>query len=53
MESLYQQFGFRTIGPAEMTPYFKRITKLAKTFLFLSGGGRKLLVMKREPAPPG
>ena len=49
LEGLYQPFGFRTVGPAEMSPYFKRITRLAKTFLFASGTGHKLLVMKREP----
>jgi N-acetylglutamate synthase-like GNAT family acetyltransferase len=53
MESLYQQFGFRTIEASEMTSYFKRITKLAKTFLFLSAAGRKLLVMKREANTKG
>jgi N-acetylglutamate synthase-like GNAT family acetyltransferase len=50
LESLYQPFGFRTIGPSEMTPYFKRITKLAKTFLVLSGTSHTLLVMKRDPS---
>jgi N-acetylglutamate synthase-like GNAT family acetyltransferase len=50
LEGLYQPFGFRTIGPAEMSPYFQRITRLAKTFLFLSGTGHKLLVMKRDPS---
>jgi N-acetylglutamate synthase-like GNAT family acetyltransferase len=50
LESLYQPFGFRTIGPSEMTPYFKRITKLAKTFLVLSSTSHKLLVMKRDPS---
>jgi N-acetylglutamate synthase-like GNAT family acetyltransferase len=48
MEGLYQQFGFRTIGPSELTPYFKRITKLAKAFMLLDRSGRKLLVMKRD-----
>jgi N-acetylglutamate synthase-like GNAT family acetyltransferase len=53
MERLYQQFGFRTIGPGEMTPYFRRITRLAKGFMLLDRSGRKLLVMKREGDPAG
>jgi N-acetylglutamate synthase-like GNAT family acetyltransferase len=53
LESLYQRFGFHTIGPDEMTPYFKRITRLAKTFFVLSGTQNKLLVMKREPGRGG
>ena len=53
LESLYQRFGFHTIGPDEMTPYFKRITRLAKTFFVLSGTQHKLLVMKREPGRGG
>lgn len=50
MEGLYQQFGFRTIGPDEMPPFFRRLAKLAKVYLAL-GGGRRLLVMKRDAAP--
>lgn len=50
MEGLYQAFGFRAISPDEMTPYFKRITRLAKPFLLLSHDRRKLLVMKRDPS---
>ena len=54
MEGLYQQFGFRTIGPDEMPPFFRRITRLARAMLHLSRDGRRLLVMKRDPAPgPG
>ncbi len=50
MEPLYQEFGFRTIGPDEMTPYFRRITRLAKAALLLGRDSRKLLVMKRDGA---
>lgn len=50
MESLYAQFGFRTIGVPEMTPYFKRLVKVAAAFMFLRDTGHKLLVMQREPA---
>lgn len=49
MEGLYQEFGFRTVEVDEMTPFFRRLVRLAKPFLLLGGGGRKLLVMKREP----
>ena len=48
MESLYQEFGFRTIGPDEMPPFFRRMTKLAGAFIHFGGDGRKLLVMKRQ-----
>jgi N-acetylglutamate synthase-like GNAT family acetyltransferase len=53
MEGLYRQFGFRTIDASEMTPYFRRLTKLAKTFWLLSGTERKLLVMKRAGEAQG
>ena len=44
----YEQFGFRVVGEPEMTPYFRRLTKVAKTFMFLTREGRKLLVMKHD-----
>jgi N-acetylglutamate synthase-like GNAT family acetyltransferase len=53
MEGLYQQFGFRTIPPDEMPPYFRRMARLARTMLFLSRRGQRLLVMKRDGAPAG
>jgi N-acetylglutamate synthase-like GNAT family acetyltransferase len=57
MESLYQQFGFRSVAPDEMTPYFRRLMRLAKTAQFLSRDSRQVLVMRRAadaaaPAPP-
>ena len=48
MEKLYAPFGFRTIGEREMTPYFRRLNKIAGAVGFLSRGDVKLLVMKRE-----
>ena len=48
MGSFYEQFGFRRIGEAEMTPYFRRLTRVAATFRFLTDEGRRLLVMKRD-----
>jgi len=47
MESFYTQFGFRTITLAEMTPYFRRMMRLAETFRFVSDEGRRLRVMQR------
>ena len=47
MGSFYEQFGFRQITPAEMTPYFRRLMRVAATFRFLSDEGRRLLVMRR------
>ena len=51
MESLYTQFGFRAIDVPEMTPYFKRLAKIAGAFMFVRRSDQKLLVMKREAAP--
>jgi N-acetylglutamate synthase-like GNAT family acetyltransferase len=48
MGYFYEQFGFRQIGQAEMTPYFRRLTRVAATFRFLTDEGRRLLVMKRD-----
>ncbi len=47
MESFYQQFGFRSITETEMTPYFRRLARIAATFRFLRDDGRRLLVMQR------
>jgi N-acetylglutamate synthase-like GNAT family acetyltransferase len=52
MAPLYQEFGFRTIGPEEMTPYFRRIARLAQVLLHFSSSG-KLRIMKRDPAASG
>jgi N-acetylglutamate synthase-like GNAT family acetyltransferase len=48
MEGLYQQFGFRAIDQSEMPPFFRRLARLARTMLFLSRRGQRLLVMKRD-----
>ncbi len=47
MGSFYEQFGFRQITLAEMTPYFRRLLRVAAMFRFLSDDGRRLLVMQR------
>ena len=44
----YEQFGFRVVERAEMTPYFRRLTRLAATMMFLTRQSHKLLVMKRD-----
>ena len=46
--ALYEKFGFRAVGPSEMTPYFRRLSKVAATFMFLARAGETLLVMKRD-----
>lgn len=48
MGSLYEPFGFRVIAEDEMTPYFRRLTKVAKTMMRFLRRGVTLLVMKRE-----
>jgi N-acetylglutamate synthase-like GNAT family acetyltransferase len=52
MESLYQEFGFRAIELDEMPPYFRRLIRLGRVFLHVSGDGRKVLVMKRDGVAP-
>ncbi len=56
LEKFYEPFGFQTIAPSEMTPYFRRLKKIASALEFLSAHGRQLLVMKRaalsDPPPP-
>jgi hypothetical protein len=47
MGPFYEQFGFRRIGEAEMASYFRRLTRVAATFRFLTDEGRRLQVMKR------
>jgi predicted N-acetyltransferase YhbS len=42
----YERFGFREIGEAEMTPFFRRLRKAASALHFLSSGQRRLLVMR-------
>ena len=47
MGPFYEQFGFRTLTRPDMTPYFRRLARLAETFEWLNKSGRRLLVMKR------
>jgi len=48
LETFYTRFGFRRIDRAEMTPYFRRIIRLANIFMPLMRGGVRILVMKRN-----
>ena len=46
----YEQFGFRAIGEQEMTPYFRRLMKVASVIGLLARDDETLLVMKRDVA---
>ena len=37
LEPFYIKFGFRSLAPAELTPYFRRIQKLANLMMFREG----------------
>jgi len=45
---LYAKFGFRAVGESEMTPYFRRLSKLVKLILPLMPGEETMLVMRRD-----
>ena len=47
LETYYARFGFRRIERDEMTPYFRRIMRLAGIFLALAPG-QGPIVMKRD-----
>jgi len=50
LQAYYARFGFRTIGPEEMPPYFRRVARLMN--LFAPAGRPRLLVMRWDgPAP--
>jgi N-acetylglutamate synthase-like GNAT family acetyltransferase len=46
LETYYARFGFRRIGTDEMTPYFRRLMRLAGIFMTLARGEGPI-VMKR------
>ena len=48
MGAFYEPFGFRVIDESDMTPYFRRLTKVANALGFLSRDKITLLVMKRD-----
>ena len=51
MGPFYERFGFREVPPGEMTPYFRRLSKLASLFMFVGRPGERMLVMKRDAKP--
>jgi N-acetylglutamate synthase-like GNAT family acetyltransferase len=48
MGPFYERFGFREVPRGEMTPYFRRLSKLASLFMFVGRPGERMLVMKRD-----
>ena len=46
LEPLYRKFGFRPLESGELTPYFRRIQKLANAMLGIFREGESLLVMR-------
>lgn len=44
---LYEKFGFRALSESEMTPYFRRLSRLATAFMKMARG-QTLLVMKLD-----
>ena len=45
---LYEKFGFRPVSRDELTPYFRRIQKLAHRMMSIFGDGETLLVMRLD-----
>jgi N-acetylglutamate synthase-like GNAT family acetyltransferase len=48
LESFYTRYGFYSISPQEMTPYFRRLYRLGGALMKIAGGRERLIVMKRE-----
>ena len=48
LESFYQKFGFRTLASEELTPYFRRLQKLAGAMMGLFRESETLLVMRLD-----
>lgn len=47
LRPLYEKFGFRALSESEMTPYFRRLSRLATVFMKMARG-QTLLVMKLD-----
>jgi amino-acid N-acetyltransferase len=45
----YMRFGFRVVEEANMPPYFRRLSRLARWAVRLLGSKESMLVMKRLP----
>ncbi|MHC1782753.1 MAG: GNAT family N-acetyltransferase [Anaerolineaceae bacterium] len=48
LESLYQKFGFHLLKVNEMPSYYRRLYRLARIFIWLTGGRETMSVMRRE-----
>lgn len=48
LESFYEKFGFRSLSADELTPYFRRLQKLATAMMGLFRDGETLLVMRLD-----
>ncbi len=48
LESFYERFGFHRIGPDEMSPYFRRMHKLANALGVFVRDQVPVIVMKRS-----
>lgn len=48
LESFYQKFGFRTLNADELTPYFRRLQRLANKMMGIFRDGDTLLVMRLD-----
>ncbi len=48
LEPLYQKFGFRSLEIEEMTPYYKRLSRMAALFNRLTSRPDHLSVMRRN-----
>ncbi len=44
----YEKFGFRVVGDSEMTPYFRRLSRLIMAIGFVALGPEWVLVMLRN-----
>jgi N-acetylglutamate synthase-like GNAT family acetyltransferase len=49
MGPLYEKFGFRALSPAEMTPYYRRLSRLANALHRLKILPERMLVMRSTP----
>ena len=46
--AFYEKFGFRALAPGELTPYFRRLQKLANKMMGIFREGDTLLVMRLD-----
>ena len=48
MTTFYEPFGFRVIDETEMSPYYRRLMKIARAYELLARSGHELSVMLRD-----